>query len=103
MRALAAAMRRSAAATSGRRCSRVEGAPTGVTGASERPDVDARLKVEADSPTSTAMACSSKARSATACSYWACVAASWVWARPVSSPLAAPPAWRRLVKSRAWR
>ena len=56
--ALAAAARRSAAAMSGRRCSRAEGTPVGTLGRVSGAVDAASEKLEAGSPTRLAMACS---------------------------------------------
>ncbi len=101
MSALAAAARRSAAAMSGRRWSRVEGALTATRGCGKAVSVGARLKVEALSPTRAAMACSISARWAATAVIWALAVESCVWARATSRPVASPPSCRTSVSSRA--
>ena len=97
--ALAAAARRSAAATSGRRCSRAEGAVTGIRGGAGPASAAATDARDAGRPIRAAMACSSRARWAFRSGIWARAVCSWVSARSSSRPLAAPPSCRVRVRS----
>src|ERR1700723_2775800 len=62
MRAFAAAIARSAEATSGRRCNRSEGSPTGNTGNGGAAAEGARVKLGAGVPIRVAIACSNCGR-----------------------------------------
>ena len=77
---LAADTRRSAAAMSGRRCSSVDGTPTGTSGTVGAHWVGASVKSAGALPIRTAIACSSWARwfARPRSSLW--VFCSWVWA-----------------------
>src|SRR3546814_14982303 len=59
MRALACAVRRSAAATSGRLCSNWDGRPTGMAGTAANVTEGSNVNAEGALPSSTAMACTS--------------------------------------------
>ena len=98
---IAARMRRSAPATSGRRCNSVDGRPGGTVGKVSANSCGASVKREASSPTSAAMACSMRALWACACATCERVSSSWFWARATSSPGAMPLSKRWRVRSRA--
>eukprot|EP01022_Parablepharisma_sp_SALTPOND_P004192 TRINITY_DN118_c0_g1_i1.p1 TRINITY_DN118_c0_g1~~TRINITY_DN118_c0_g1_i1.p1 ORF type:complete len:1977 (+),score=693.89 TRINITY_DN118_c0_g1_i1:34526-40456(+) len=89
--ALAAATRRSAAATSGRRSSSIEGRPCGTGGATAVNGAFGKEKVEGVLPTSRAMACSTWARVTPLSSAEAWADFSWVCAW-ITSDLATMPA-----------
>ena len=74
--ALAAAMRRSAAAISGRRCSKVDGTAVGASGSLSALVSEAMAKSDAGLPTSAAMACSTSARAVAMSASWASATAS---------------------------
>jgi hypothetical protein len=88
--ALAAATRRSAAATSGRRWSSSDGRPMGMSGGASAGGAAARLNVEAGRPTSSAMACSSWARWTPTSMYCARVVSSCASACATSTREATP-------------
>ena len=78
--ALASAMVRSAAATSGRRSSNSEGTPTGIGGGAVVIGFTGMEKSEAALPTSIAIACSYCARAMPTLVAPACALCSVVWA-----------------------
>src|SRR5262249_36537268 len=90
--ALAAATRRSAAATSGRRSSRAAGTPGGTSGGGASSGAWSNDSSAGDLPMSTAIACSSCARSTPTSISCALVLASCVSACTTSAREAMPPA-----------
>ena len=101
IRALAAAMRRSAAAISGRRSRMWDGTPTGTAGGAVVAGRGAggREKPAGGSPVSTAMACSSSARCTPTSIAVAWVVLSWVSAWTTSTREATPARCRSCVSS----
>ena len=116
--ALAATTRCWAATMSGRRCSRVDGTPTGIGGTpssavgapgglcsplliAEPLTRGVIAKSDGDWPSRAAIACSIKARCARLCCCCERAASSCAWARARSSPDETPPWRRRLTRSSA--
>ena len=98
MLALAAIMRRWAAAISGRRCSNVVGTPLGICGSVMATIFGSIENVDAETPSSAAIACSIRARWASVCADWERAASSWVCACETSRPGAMPASWRCCVR-----
>ena len=73
---LAAAAARSAEATSGRRSSSWEGTPTGTAATGGAKGAREREKLDAETPSKVAIACSYCARRIAAFAAWACAASS---------------------------
>ncbi|MCY1213142.1 hypothetical protein D9M72_249050 [compost metagenome] len=97
-RACAAMTALCAADTSGRRVSTVDGTPGGITG-SAVPQSSGRMpKLEAESPTSTASACSTWARWRSSASASDSVDDTSVCTRATSSSAMSPACWRRCVR-----
>ena len=97
--ALAAATRRSAAATSGRRCSSSDGTPTGMLGGGEASGVAGSENADGGWPISSAMACSSWLRCTPTSIAWACALLSWASACTTSTCEATPPVKRVRVSA----
>ncbi len=88
--ALAAAIRRSAAAMSGRRCNSADGSPAGIAGSPGGPAAGAIVSSAGGLPISTAIACSNWARKTPTAISWARVLSSWVWACATSEAATIP-------------